>query len=230
MNTDMKNAGLLATIAAVAATAAYLIPSRARTSNTPGPMLELEEMLVVRPPRMGGLATIAALAVGGYLLSTRMKQRAEGGASTVEQTIVVNVPLSTAYNQFTQFEEFPRFMETVEEVNQLDDTHLHWRANVAGKTKEWDAEITEQVPDQRIAWRSTSGVKNSGVVSFEKVADNKTRVRMQMTYEPESADESIGAALGGVKMTARSNLRKFKQLVEAHGVETGAWRGEVVQH
>ncbi|MDQ6881779.1 MAG: SRPBCC family protein [Pseudomonadota bacterium] len=154
----------------------------------------------------------------------------DSGSSTVEQTIVVGVPVSTAYNQFTQFEEFPRFMETVEQVDQVDNTHLHWRAVVAGKTKEWDAEITEQVPDQRIAWRSTSGVKNSGVVSFDKVSENKTRVCLQMTYEPESADETIGAALGAVKMTARSNLKKFKKLVEASGVETGAWRGEVAQH
>ena len=148
----------------------------------------------------------------------------------IEKHVDVAVPVRTAYNQWTQFESFPHFMEGVEAVHQVDDTHLRWRATIAGKTEEWDAVITEQTPDQRIAWRSTSGVPNSGVVTFEKVSENKTRVRMQMTYQPESADESVGAALGGVKMTARSNLKKFKELVEARGVETGAWRGEVVQH
>ena len=227
---DMKKPGLIAALAGLAA-GGFLMSNRTRTSHTPGPMLSVEETLVLRPPRLGGLATVAALAVGGYLLANQMKKRTgSGSGQMVEQTILVDVPVSTAYNQFTQFEEFPRFMETVEQVNQLDDTHLHWRASVAGKTKEWDAEITEQIPDQRIAWRSTSGVPNSGLVTFEKVGENKTRVRMQMMYQPESADESIGAALGGVKMTAKSNLKKFKELVEARGVETGAWRGEVVQH
>ena len=228
---DMKKPGMIAAAAGAAAVGSYLMSHRTRTSTTPGPMLSMEETLVVRPPRMGGLLTVAALAAGGWLLSNQLKKRTgSGSGQTVEQTIVVDVPVSTAYNQFTQFEEFPRFMETVEQVNQLDDTHLHWRANVAGKTKEWDAEITEQIPDQRIAWRSTSGVPNSGAVTFEKMGENKTRVRMQMMYQPESADETIGAALGGVKMTAKSNLKKFKELVEARGVETGAWRGEVVQH
>jgi uncharacterized membrane protein len=227
-NMDMKTPGMIAAAAGIAAVGGYLMSHRTRTSMTPGPMLSREETLVVRPPRVGGLATVTALAVGGWLLSKQLKSRGTG--SMVEQSITVDVPVSTAYNQFTQFEEFPRFMETVEQVSQLDDTHLHWRASVAGKMKEWDAEITEQIPDQRIAWRSTSGVPNSGVVTFEKVGENKTRVCMQMSYEPESADESIGAALGGVKMTARSNLKKFKELVEARGVETGAWRGEVVQH
>jgi uncharacterized membrane protein len=226
---DMKKPGMIATAAGLAA-GGYLLSHRMRTSTTPGPLISTEETVVLRPPRMGGLLTMTALAVGGWYLAKQMKNRSGAGASMVEQTITVDVPVSTAYNQFTQFEEFPRFMDTVEQVSQLDDTHLHWRANVAGKTKEWDAEITEQIPDQRIAWRSTSGVPNSGVVTFEKVSENKTRVRMQMSYEPESLDESIGSALGGVKMTAKSNLKRFKELVEARGVETGAWRGEVVQH
>ncbi len=226
---NLKKPAPIAAIAGLVAVGGYLMSQRTRTSSSPGPMLSVEDTLVLRPPGIGRLATIAALAAGGYWLSRQMKG-GDSGSSTVEQTIVVGVPVSTAYNQFTQFEEFPRFMETVEQVDQVDNTHLHWRAVVAGKTKEWDAEITEQVPDQRIAWRSTSGVKNSGVVSFDKVSENKTRVCLQMTYEPESADETIGAALGAVKMTARSNLKKFKKLVEASGVETGAWRGEVAQH
>ena len=227
---DMKKPGMLAALGGIAALGAYLIPQRTRTSRTPGPMFSVEETLVVRPPRVGRLGGFALLGAAGLLLARQMKSRGNGGSSTVQQDILVNVPVSTAYNQFTQFEDFPRFMETVEQVKQVNDTHLRWRAVVAGKTKEWDAEITEQIPDQRIAWRSTSGVKNSGVVTFEKVAQNKTRVRLQMTYEPESLDESVGAALGGVKMTAKTNLKKFKELVEAHGVETGAWRGEVAQH
>lgn len=227
---QMKKPGMIAAATTTAlAAGGYLMSRRIRTSSTPGPMLSTEETLVVRPPRIGGLATLAVLAAGGYLLYNRTRNQAGDGSSMVEQSIVVGVPVSTAYNQFTQFEEFPRFMETVEQVRQVDDTHLHWRAVVAGKTKEWDAEITEQIPDQRIAWHSTSGVRNAGVVTFEKVGENKTRICMQMTYEPQGAGEAIGAALGGVKLTARSNLKKFKQLVEAHGVETGAWRGEVGQ-
>ena len=148
----------------------------------------------------------------------------------VEKTITVDVPVSTAYNQWTQFEDFPKFMATVEQVTQKDDTHLHWRAVVAGKTKEWDAEITEQIPDKRIAWRSTTGVANGGVVTFHKIADNRTRVMLQMDYEPETMLEKIGDAVGGVKLTARGNLKRFKQLVERQGSETGAWRGTVPQH
>ena len=180
---------------------------------------------------LGRIVTVAALAAGGVLLSKKLrKSAAAGGRSSIEVSTEVDVPLSTAYNQWTQFEEFPRFMESVEQVRQVDDTHLHWRANVAGKTKEWDSEITEQIPDKRIAWRSTSGVQNSGVVTFHKVGDNRTRVMLQMNYQPESATEKIGDTLGGVKLTAKGNLKRFKQLVEQRGTETGAWRGTVAQH
>ena len=112
----------------------------------------------------------------------------------------------------------------------MDDTHLHWRAKVAGKTKEWDAEITEQVPDKRIAWRSTDGVTNAGVVTFHRIGENRTRVMLQMDYQPESVTERVGDALGGVKLTAKGNLKRFKQLVESRGQETGAWRGTVAEH
>lgn len=177
------------------------------------------------------VVTVAALAVGGYLLSKQMKKGVGAGhGSTVEESIEVNVPLSTAYNQWTQFEEFPRFMDSVHEVRQLDDTHLHWRADVAGKEKEWDAEITEQTPDKRIAWRSTSGVPNGGVVTFHKLDDTTTKVMLQMQYTPEGAVERIGDALGAVRMEARRNLERFKEMIEARGRETGAWRGEVTQH
>src|SRR4030081_543818 len=105
--------------------------------------------------------------------------------ATLEKSIEVNAPVSTAYNQWTQFEDFPKFMEGVKEVRQLDDTHVHWHAEIAGKDKEWDAEITEQIPDQRIAWRSTTGTPNSGIVTFEKISDDKTRITLRMDYEPE---------------------------------------------
>ena len=180
-----------------------------------------------RPGRFG---TVAALAIGGLLLSNQMKRIRAPGASTVEESIELNVPVSTAYNQWTQFEEFPRFMSNVEEVKQLDDTHLHWRASFAGKTKEWDAEITEQIPDTRIAWRSVGGVRNSGVVNFNRVGDNRTRVVLHMDYQPETAGEKIGDAVGGVKLMAKGNLKRFKDLIEGRGVETGAWRGTVTQH
>jgi uncharacterized membrane protein len=180
--------------------------------------------------RPGTLGAIAALAIGGWFLSRQLRQRQGGWSSWVEQSIEVDVPVGTAYNQWTQFEEFPQFMDSVLEVKQLDDTHLRWRANVAGKTKEWDAEITEQLPDTRIAWRSTSGASNAGVVTFNKVGDSRTRVLLQMDYDPEGLGERVGDALGAMKLTARGNLKRFKDLVESRGVETGAWRGEVARH
>jgi len=177
------------------------------------------------------LVTVAAIAAGGWLLSKQMKKtRAAGGVSSVEETIEVDVPLHTAYNQWTQFEEFPRFMESVQDVRQLDNKHLHWRASVAGKTKEWDAEITEQIPDQRIAWRSTSGARNSGVVTFQRLGDNRTKIALKIDYQPETRGEKIGDAVGGMKLMAKGNLKRFKDLIEGRGVETGAWRGTIVQH
>jgi uncharacterized membrane protein len=177
------------------------------------------------------IVTVAALAAGGILLSKQLKKsRGSGMLSTAEESIEVNVPVSTAYNQWTQFEDFPKFMESVHEVRQLDDTHLHWRADVAGKEEQWDSEITEQIPDKRIAWRSTGGVKNAGVVTFHKISDSKTRIMLQMDYVPRSADEKIGDALGLVKMRMRENLKRFKELLESRGKETGAWRGSVDQH
>src|ERR1044072_2788094 len=116
--------------------------------------------------------------------------------ASVVESIDVNVPLSTAYNQWTQFEDFPHFMEGVKSVKQLDDTHLHWVAEIAGKEEEWDAEISEQHPDERVAWHSTSGTKNAGVVTFHRIDDNTTRVTLQLDVEPEGLVESVGTALG----------------------------------
>jgi uncharacterized membrane protein len=116
--------------------------------------------------------------------------------ATVEQSIEVNVPVRTAYNQWTQFEEFPQFMEGVEAVSQLDDTHLRWVAEVGGQKNEWKAEITEQVPDQRVAWKSEDGKLNAGVVTFHRLDDNRTKVMVQMDWQPEGMVEQLGAKAG----------------------------------
>lgn len=173
--------------------------------------------------------TVAAIAVGGMMLSKQLKKN-RGNGSVVIESIQINVPASVAYNQWTQFEEFPRFMDNVHEVRQIDDKHLHWRADVGGKEKEWDCEITEQVPDQRIAWCSTTGARNAGVVTFHRISDNSCRVALQIDYEPETLMEKAGDMLGAMRMQARSDLRRFKEMLEARGHETGAWRGTITQH
>ncbi|HET6380593.1 MAG TPA: SRPBCC family protein [candidate division Zixibacteria bacterium] len=149
--------------------------------------------------------------------------------STVEKSIDVNVPLRTAYDQWTQFEEFPRFMEGVQSVRQLDDTHLHWVAEVGGQRREWDAEITEQTPDQRIAWTSTEGARNAGVVTFHRIDDDTTRIMLQMDVEPEGFMESAGDALGVLDRQVQGDLERFKAFIEERGAPTGAWRGDVDQ-
>jgi uncharacterized membrane protein len=120
-------------------------------------------------------------------------------------------------------------MEKVESVRQVDDTHLHWVATVAGKRKEWDAEITEQTPDQRIAWNSTSGARNAGVVTFHRIDDNTTRVMLQLDVEPEGIIESAGTAVGLFEREVEGDLERFKEFIESRGTESGAWRGEVEQ-
>jgi uncharacterized membrane protein len=149
--------------------------------------------------------------------------------STIEQSIDVDVPVRTAYDQWTQFEEFPKFMEGVEEIRQVDDTHLHWRTKIAGKVKEFDAVITEQTPDQRIAWTSEDGPEHAGVVTFHRLGEGQTRVMVQMDYEPQGAAEKVGDALGLVKRRVKGDLERIKELNEDRGTETGAWRGEVNQ-
>jgi uncharacterized membrane protein len=149
--------------------------------------------------------------------------------SKIEESIDVMVPVHTAYNQWTQFEDFPKFMEGVEDVRQLDDTKLHWRAKVAGKEREWDAKITEQKPDDRIAWMSIDGAPNGGVVTFHALEGDTTRVMLQLEFEPEGLVEKAGDALGMVKGRAKGDLGRFKEFVEKRGTETGAWRGEVEQ-
>jgi uncharacterized membrane protein len=148
---------------------------------------------------------------------------------TIEQSIEIDVPVRTAYNQWTQFEEFPNFMEGVESVKQLDDTHLHWAAEIAGVRREWDAEITEQTPDQRIAWKATAGTTNAGVVTFHRIEDAKTRIMLQLDIEPDGVAETAADVLGLIRRRASGDLERFKELVESHGTESGAWRGEVDQ-
>jgi uncharacterized membrane protein len=149
--------------------------------------------------------------------------------ASVMAAVEVEVPVRTAYNQWTQFEEFPQFMEGVEEVRQLDDTHLRWRANVAGREKEWTAQVTEQRPDERVAWKSDEGTDNAGVVTFHKIEDGRCRVTVQIDAEPEGLVEAAGDALGLLERRVKGDLERFKGFVESRGSETGAWRGEVEQ-
>ena len=149
--------------------------------------------------------------------------------TTFEESIEVDVPVRTAYNQWTQFEEFPTFMEGVEEVRQIDDTTLHWKARIAGRVRQWDAKITEQTPDQRIAWRDEAGKSNAGVVTFHKIADGRTRVMVQMDWETDTAAEKVGELLGFHQRTLKGDMERFKEFIESRGTETGAYRGEVGQ-
>lgn len=145
----------------------------------------------------------------------------------VIKTIDIDVPVSTVYNQWTQFETFPEFMEGVQHVRQLDQTHLRWQANVGGVEREWDAEISEQIPDKRIAWWSKDGAHNRGVVTFHYLEPGKSRVALQMDYEPEGLKESVGDALGFMDRKLTGDLERFKTFIEARKDATGAWRGSV---
>jgi uncharacterized membrane protein len=147
----------------------------------------------------------------------------------IEKSIDVEVPVSVAYNQWTQFEDFPKFMEGVEEVTQLDDMRLHWVATVAGQRKEWYAKITEQLPDERIAWTSEGGTHTAGVVTFHRMDETKTRAMLQMEYDPEGIVEEVGDKLGFVGRRVEGDLERFKTFIEERGQETGAWRGTVAR-
>jgi uncharacterized membrane protein len=149
--------------------------------------------------------------------------------SKIEHSIDVNVPVREAYNQWTQFEDFPRFMDGVESVRQQGDTGLHWVADIAGRRQEWDATITEQTPDQRVAWTSTTGDRNAGAVDFHRLDDNRTRITLTMDIEPSGMVETAGDALGIPSRDVKADLERFKEFIEARGTATGAWRGEVVQ-
>jgi uncharacterized membrane protein len=145
----------------------------------------------------------------------------------VHESIEVNVPVTTAYNQWTQFAEFPKFMENVESVTQIDDAHLRWVAEIAGKKHEWEAEIVRQEPDNVIAWRSVDGKGTSGEVKFEPLGADRTKIDVTISWEPEGMLEALGAKVGADTMGVKKDLENFKELIEGRGVETGAWRGEV---
>jgi len=148
--------------------------------------------------------------------------------STVTESVDVAVGVRAAYNQWTQFEEFPRFMGGVSEIRQLDATHTHWKTEIGGVKREFDAEITEQLPDERVAWKSTEGEKQAGVVTFHRLDDTHTRVTVQMDYDPQGLVETAGDKLGIVDRQVKGDLQRFKEYIESRGgVETGGWRGHV---
>jgi uncharacterized membrane protein len=145
----------------------------------------------------------------------------------IQKDIIVNVPVTVAYDQWTQFESFSEFMEGVKEVVQLDEKTLRWRAQLGPKEEEWEAEITEQIPDKLIAWRSTTGAPNAGTVRFEPVGNGQTRVSLEISYEPRDAAEKVGDALGVLDRRVDGDLKRFKEFIEKRQSPTGAWRGEI---
>ncbi|HKT02955.1 MAG TPA: SRPBCC family protein [Rugosimonospora sp.] len=148
--------------------------------------------------------------------------------SSVIKSVDVHVPIRTAYDQWTQFESFPSFMSGVESVTQIDATHTHWVTKVGGVRREFDAEITEQHPDDRIAWKSVGGdTRHAGVVTFHRLADDNTRVTVQMEWEPEGVAEKAGSAVGIDGMQVRADAERFKRFIEQRGSATGEWRGTV---
>jgi uncharacterized membrane protein len=149
---------------------------------------------------------------------------------TVQKSVDVDVPISTAYDQWTQFESFPQFMDGVESITQIDPTHTHWVTKVAGQTREFDAEITEQHPDERVAWKSVGGdTKHAGVVTFHRLDDNQTRVTVQLDWEPEGLVEKVGSAVGVDSHQVKADTKRFKEFIENRGGETGAWRGDIAR-
>jgi uncharacterized membrane protein len=178
------------------------------------------------------LATAAAVAAAVPPIRRRLQSlqssiRGTSAPRTIEETIDVGVPVSAAYNQWTQFEEFPLFMDGVEHVEQRDDTRLHWVASVGGRKAEWDAKILEQHPDRQISWISEDGKKTRGTVTFEPLAEQRTLIRLSMSYQAEGLTEQLGSAAGLDARRVRGDLERFKQLIESRGAESGAWRGEV---
>lgn len=146
------------------------------------------------------------------------------------ETIDVDVPVTTAYNQWTQFESFPEFLEEVESIHQIDATHLRWKVKIGGVEREFDAEVTEQHPDERVAWRSTGGdTEHAGVVTFHKLGDLQTRVTVQIDWEPSGFVETLGSLVGAGGHAVKKDLKNFKEFIESRGAETGAWRGDVAR-
>jgi uncharacterized membrane protein len=150
-----------------------------------------------------------------------------GRGGVIEESVEVEAPVRAVYDQWTQFEEFPRFMEGIEEVRQLDDAHLRWVASIGGARREWEAEISEQRPDERVAWHSRGGKPNGGVVTFHRLADDRSKVMVQLEFEPQGLRERVGHAVGADERRVRRDLQAFKRLVEADGRQSGGWRGEI---
>ncbi len=145
----------------------------------------------------------------------------------IQKDILVDVPVRVAYDQWTQFESFPHFMDGVKEVVQLDEKTLRWNASIAGRDEEWEATITDQVPDSHIAWQSTTGTLNAGSVTFQAQGEAQTRVLLEVSYEPQGAVEKIGDALGVLERRVDGDLKRFKEFIEKRQAPTGAWRGEI---
>jgi uncharacterized membrane protein len=183
----------------------------------------------------GGAAAVALVPEWRRALTSRLgtlsvPEKAQGISQTpkvITESIDVDVPLSTAYNQWTQFEEFPQFMDGVEEVRQLDDTLLHWVGKVAGKRAEWDAKILEQHRDQQITWASEDGKTTRGTVSFEAVSPTTTRIGLSMSYMAGGVRELVGSAAGLDSRRVRGDLERFKEFIERRGTETGEWRCDI---
>ena len=148
--------------------------------------------------------------------------------ASVQESVDVDVPIKVAYDQWTQFESFPQFMGGVERITQLDDTHTHWVTKIGGVEREFDAEITEQHPDERVAWKSVGGdVRHAGVVTFHRLGDQDTRVAVQLEWEPEGAVEKAGSVLGVDERQVKADTKRFKEFIEERGAETGQWRGDI---
>lgn len=147
--------------------------------------------------------------------------------ASVTESIDIDVPVSTSYNQWTQFESFPDFMNGVDEITQLDDTHLHWKTSIGGVSREFDTTITEQHPEERVAWTSTDGTTHAGVITFHRLSDSTSRVTAQIDWAPEGMVEKAGSALGFDTRQVKGDLARFKEFIESRGGASGAWRGEV---
>jgi uncharacterized membrane protein len=146
---------------------------------------------------------------------------------TITESIDVEVDVTTAYDQWTQFESFPEFMEGVDEVRQLDDTHLHWVTSIGPVTREFDATVTEQHPDERVAWKSDDGPEHAGVVTFHRLDDRRTKVTVQMSIDPDGFVENVADKANILDHRVKGDLKRFKEFIEGRGAETGAWRGDV---
>lgn len=157
----------------------------------------------------------------------RARSDEENTLSTITESVDVQVSVSTAYNQWTQFETFPSFMEGVEEIRQVDDTHTHWVTKIGGVAREFDATITEQHPDERVAWRSDNGPTHAGVITFHRLDDNTTRVTAQMDIDPDGFVEQVADKLGILDRRVKGDMQRFRDFIEQHGGETGSWRGDV---